>query len=191
MFRITSAGVSKIFGNRMDGLQPGSTAGNATATLEFVEAPSDWARNVIGIVRGSDPVLRGEYVAIGAHNDHNGLRPGSTTDHDSLKAYNDENLRLQMQVVKGDLRAITPAQRAAIKVNMDSIRKLHPVPRIDSVLNGADDDGSGSMAVLEIAEAIAKMPVKPKRSIIFIWHTGEESGLVGSTLFHRQPHRAD
>ena len=47
---------------------------------------------------------------------------------------------------------------------MDSIRQLHPTPRLDSINNGADDDGSGSMAVLEIAEAIMAMPVKPKRS---------------------------
>jgi hypothetical protein len=185
MFHLSSAAVNKIFGNRMDGLQPGATAGNATATVEFVEEPSDWARNVVGIVRGSDPKLAGEYVAIGGHNDHNGLT--TPVDHDSLKAWNDANLRLQMQVVKGDLRAITPEQRASIRVNMDSIRKLHPVARMDSVNNGADDDGSGSMAVLEIAEAIAKMPVKPKRSIIFIWHTGEEAGLLGSNYWTANP----
>jgi len=185
MFHLSGAAVTKIFGNRMDGLQPGATAGNATATLDFVEEPSDWARNVVGIVRGSDPKLAGEYVAIGGHNDHNGLT--TPVDHDSLKAWNDANLRMQMQVVKGDLRAITPEQRASIRVNMDSIRKLHPVARMDSVNNGADDDGSGSMAVLEIAEAIAKMPVKPKRSIIFIWHTGEEAGLLGSNYWTANP----
>ena len=185
VFRISSAAAGRIFGNRIDGLQPGATGGSATANLDFVETPSDWGRNVIGIVRGSDPKLRGEYVAIGAHNDHNGLT--TPVDHDSLKAWNNERLRLQMNVVKGDLRAITPAQTAAIHVNMDSIRKLHPVPRMDSVLNGADDDGSGSMAVLEIAEAVARMPVKPKRSILFVWHTGEESGLLGSSYFTANP----
>jgi Zn-dependent M28 family amino/carboxypeptidase len=70
---------------------------------------------------------------------------------------------------------------------MDSIRRVHPVARLDSINNGADDDGSGSMAVLEIAEAVAAMPVKPKRSTIFIWHTGEEGGLIGSAFFARHP----
>jgi hypothetical protein len=184
---LTSAAAAKLLGGNVDGMQAGTSGGAVSSHLEYVEAPSDWARNVVGIVRGSDPKLAGEYVAIGAHNDHNGLRLGGRIDHDSLKAWNDENLRLQLQVVKGDLRAITPAQRAAIHVNMDSIRKIHPVARIDSVQNGADDDGSGSMGVLEIAEAVAKMPVKPRRSIIFIWHTGEEAGLLGSSYWTANP----
>ena len=187
-FHLTSTAAMKILGANVTSAQPGAAGGSVTAYLQWQEMPSDWARNVIAIVRGSDPKLAGEYVAIGAHNDHNGLRlGGNPIDHDSLKAFNDENLRLQMLVVKGDLRAISAAQRAAIHVNMDSIRKIHPVPRIDSVLNGADDDGSGSMGVLEIAEAVAKMPVKPKRSIIFIWHTGEEAGLNGSAYWAANP----
>jgi len=55
------------------------------------------------------------------------------------------------------------------------------------VYNGADDDGSGSVAVLEIAEAFAKSNPKPKRSIIFVWHTGEEAGLLGSQWFTDHP----
>jgi Zn-dependent M28 family amino/carboxypeptidase len=83
--------------------------------------------------------------------------------------------------------ALTPQQLASIRVNMDSIRQRHPVARLDSINNGADDDGSGSMAVLEIAEAIQAMQTKPKRSTLFVWHTGEESGLVGSYFFARNP----
>ena len=79
------------------------------------------------------------------------------------------------------------AKMASIRVNMDSIRKIHPKVRLDSIRNGADDDGSGSMAVLEIAEAIQAMKVKPKRSILFVWHTGEEAGLVGSAFFTTNP----
>ena len=45
--------------------------------------------------------------------------------------------------------------------------------------NGADDDASGSTSVLGVAKAFATGP-KPKRSIVFVWHTGEESGLYGS-----------
>jgi Zn-dependent M28 family amino/carboxypeptidase len=70
---------------------------------------------------------------------------------------------------------------------MDSIRKRYPKPRLDSINNGADDDGSGSMGVLEIAEAIMAMPVKPKRSILLVWHTGEEAGLLGAAHFTRHP----
>jgi Zn-dependent M28 family amino/carboxypeptidase len=49
----------------------------------------------------------------------------------------------------------------------------------DRINNGADDDGSGSVAIMSIARAFATGP-KPKRSILFVWHAGEESGLLGS-----------
>ncbi len=70
---------------------------------------------------------------------------------------------------------------------MDSIRRLYPAARLDSINNGADDDGSGSVSVLEIAEAFAKSGVKPKRSILFVWHTGEELGLLGSRFYTDNP----
>jgi hypothetical protein len=56
-----------------------------------------------------------------------------------------------------------------------------PVPfdQRDIISNGADDDGSGSTALLGIAKAFATGP-KPKRSVVFVWHAGEESGLQGS-----------
>jgi len=49
----------------------------------------------------------------------------------------------------------------------------------DKIWNGADDDGSGSSAMLGIAKAFANGP-KPKRSVVFVWHTGEEADLYGS-----------
>jgi Zn-dependent M28 family amino/carboxypeptidase len=71
-------------------------------------------------------------------------------------------------------------------VNVDSLRKIRP-PRPDSVYNGADDDGSGSVGLLEVAEYFATLPVKPKRSLLFVWHTGEEAGLLGSRWFTDNP----
>ena len=49
----------------------------------------------------------------------------------------------------------------------------------DRINNGADDDGSGTVALMALARAFAQGP-KPKRSLLFVWHTGEESGLWGS-----------
>ena len=49
----------------------------------------------------------------------------------------------------------------------------------DLINNGADDDGSGTVAIMSIARAFALGP-KPKRSVMFVWHAGEESGLLGS-----------
>jgi hypothetical protein len=56
----------------------------------------------------------------------------------------------------------------------------------DTICNGADDDGSGTVGVLAMAEAFAKGP-RPKRSILFVWHAGEERGLWGSEYFVEHP----
>lgn len=55
------------------------------------------------------------------------------------------------------------------------------------VFNGADDDGSGTTAMLEIARAFAKNPERPKRSLLFVSHTGEEKGLLGSRYYTEHP----
>ncbi len=52
---------------------------------------------------------------------------------------------------------------------------------------GADDNGSGSTALLNIAKAIASNPVKPKRSVLFMWFAAEEIGLVGSAHYVANP----
>lgn len=103
-----------------------------------VRVKSDGAttQNVVAVFEGSDPVLKNEYVALGAHYDHVGI---------------------------------------GIPVNGDSI------------YNGADDDGSGTTALLAIAEALAKASTRPKRSVLFVWHAGEEKGLWGSRYFTDYP----
>ena len=174
------------------GLEPAGDSGTyfqeiGTTSQRFAgNGPPGSARNVIAILRGSDPVLRNEFVAIGAHNDHVGTRP-SAVDHDSLRAYNLELHRAGAphwdRTVPAERRA---AARDAIRVNMDSLRRIRPARR-DSIYNGADDDGSGTVTVLEIAEALAKTSVKPKRSILFVWHTAEEKGLLGAKWFTDNP----
>ena len=93
-------------------------------------------QNVVAVFEGSDPVLKDEYVALGAHYDHVG--------------------------VGGPVNG-------------------------DAIYNGADDDGSGTTALLAIAEALAKAPTRPKRSVLFNWHAGEEKGLWGSRYFTEYP----
>jgi len=92
----------------------------ADGRTEEVKVP-----NVVGLLEGSDPKLKNEYVGIGGHLDHLGNSNGL----------------------------------------------IYP---------GADDDGSGSTAVMLIANAMAKNPKKPKRSILFMTFCGEEMGLLGS-----------
>ena len=152
-----------------------------TASIRFMDTSLP-GRNVIAILPGSDPTLRGQYIAIGAHNDHVGLRQ-QPVDHDSLKAF--------MQVVRpqgadSPNRPATAEESARVRAILDSLRAINS-PRRDSINNGADDDASGSMTVLEIAELFAKGPQKPKRSILFVWHTGEEMGLWGANYFTAHP----
>jgi hypothetical protein len=182
--RLTRAAAARLFGRAtLDGVPLGTTGGAVTASLDFIELPTEYARNVVAVIPGSDPVLKNQYVAIGAHNDHVGFS-SAPVDKDSVKAFNDIRNRL---LLANNMVTLDAQKLGAIRVNMDSIRKAHPKPRLDSIRNGADDDGSGSMAVLEIAEAVAGMKVKPKRSTLFIWHTGEEAGLVGAGFFVANP----
>lgn len=112
-----------------------------------VQAETQWTQNVIGVLEGSDPALKSEYVAIGAHYDHVGKGLPSEDPHKF------------------------PAKDKSTT---------------DVIYNGADDDGSGTVAVLMMAEAFARAP-RPKRSILFIWHCGEEKGLWGSQYFTDHP----
>ncbi|MDZ7631222.1 MAG: M28 family peptidase [Gemmatimonadaceae bacterium] len=164
-----------IFGVDAASLTPGQTGKALTSNLTFAETPSP-AYNVVAMIPGSDPALKGQFVAIGAHNDHDGVRAGAV-DHDSLRAF--QRAAWTMAGAYAGLPPLNAQQRAAIRVNVDSLRAIRPA-RLDSIYNGADDDGSGSMAVLEIAENVARSRVKPKRSILFVWHTGEEKGLLGA-----------
>jgi len=101
------------------------------------EASSLTAPNVVGILDGSDPVLKDEYVVFSGHMDHMGMG--------------------------------TPDQNG------------------DSIFNGADDDASGTIAVVEIAEAMTALPTPPKRSMIFLLVSGEEKGLWGSEYYAENP----
>jgi Zn-dependent M28 family amino/carboxypeptidase len=59
-------------------------------------------------------------------------------------------------------------------------------PNKDRIFNGADDDGSGTVGILNLAEAYAAV-TRPRRSLLFVWHCGEERGLWGSDYFVQHP----
>ena len=59
--------------------------------------------------------------------------------------------------------------------------------RPDSINNGADDDASGTVGVIELAEAFSRAGARPKRSMIFLTVSGEEKGLWGSDYFAGNP----
>ena len=109
-----------------------------TLTLtQRMRAENITAPNVVGVLEGSDPELRDEYVVFSAHMDHVGVGA--------------------------------------------------PDARGDSIFNGADDDASGTTAVVEIAEAMASLPTPPRRSMLFLLVSGEEKGLWGSEYFANNP----
>jgi Zn-dependent M28 family amino/carboxypeptidase len=93
------------------------------------------APNTVGILEGSDPKLKQEYLIYSAHMDHIGITPG--------------------------------------------------LP--DSINNGADDDGSGTVGVVELARAFSRLEARPRRSIVFLTVSGEEKGLWGSRYFSEHP----
>ncbi len=71
--------------------------------------------------------------------------------------------------------------------HMDHVGVGNPDANGDSIYNGADDDASGTVAVMEIAEAFAALPEAPPRSMIFLLVSGEERGLLGSRHFADNP----
>ncbi len=177
---LPTSSLPALFGKPLDQLEPGDTGPAIQGDVTF-EGNDLGASNVVAVLEGSDPALRGQYVALGAHNDAIGMVP--PVDHDSLRAYNTVMRPRGANDPPGEPNA---EKAARIQSMVDSMRKLRPA-RLDSIVNGADDDGSGSMALLEIAEALVRSGTRPKRSILFVWHTGEESGLQGSRWFSDNP----
>src|SRR5262245_46155191 len=121
-----------------DGLEP---AGDEHTFFQHFDFPvrggkgKATTQNVVGILRGSDPVLRDEYVIVGGHYDHVGT-----------------------------------------SASADAGRIGGPVDG-DTIWNGADDNASGTSAVLEIAQALALSGIPTKRSFLFIAFSAEEQGL--------------
>jgi hypothetical protein len=180
-FYVTKPVARAMLGRDAESAQPGEQGGVVRGQVRYVarDAP---ARNVVAIIPGSDPALRGQYVAIGAHNDHIGFNT-EPAEHDSVKAF---QMIARPQGADNEETPVTEADWTRIRHIIDSLHTKH-APRRDSIYNGADDDGSGITTVLEIAEAFAKTKVKPKRSLLFVWHTGEELGLLGSSYFTDHP----
>lgn len=182
---VTASAAEALLGAPADGAVKGQAGRSVQANIVFHDEAAP-GRNLVAILGGSDPRLRGQFVALGAHNDHIGLSAGAPVDHDSLHLYNQARFAIVGMVPRG--RRASPeqlAQVAAIRVNMDSVRQQRAT-RPDSIRNGADDDGSGSVTLLELAEAFSR-GARPKRSILFVWHTGEEKGLLGSRWFADHP----
>lgn len=183
-FIVTRAVAERMLGKPLAGAAVGDAGKTVSGAYRYAAAPVPApARNVIGVLRGSDPAVRGQYVIVSAHNDHDGILPRAL-DHDSVRAY---NFVMRPQGANDPIGTPTPPQQARIAALRDSLRRLHSgVVRMDSIMNGADDDGTGTVTMLEIAQSLAAAP-RPRRSILFMSHTAEEKGLYGSQWFTDHP----
>lgn len=178
---ISRAVAESLFGKPVAQLGVGDAGAPVTARWNHAwRLSATPARNVIAVLPGSDPTLEGEYVLVGAHNDHVGVNP-VVVDHDSVRAY---NMVVRRQGANDPVCVPTAAQQQRIDSLIRVARAIR-APQRDSIMNGADDDGSGTVVMLEIAEQFARE--KPARSIVFISHQGEEGGLLGSRWFTDNP----
>ena len=178
---VSEALVARLFERPIDELEPGARGATIRGELTMVdgdtEAPS---RNVVAVIRGTDPELRDEYVVVSAHSDH--VAPVTpAVPHDSLRAY--------LTVVRplgaeSEDRPPTPTEQQAILARLGEGNRD---PRPDSIRNGADDDGSGSVALLEIGRVLAGRQESLRRSVLLVWHTAEEAGLFGAQHFTDNP----
>jgi len=169
-------------------IQPMSLAARVTINIDnkFEVVNEQITHNVVGMVEGSDPALKDTYILVGAHLDHIGYSQTGAGRGGATDGCRRRSPEAQAAVTATGKVVQRPTQRggqgggqgAAGGRGGPAVRAV-PIDQRDLVSNGADDDGSGSTSVLAIAKAFATGP-KPKRSIVFVWHSGEESGLYGS-----------
>jgi hypothetical protein len=181
----TDAAIAGFFHTPLDSLKPGDAGVVVRARYGIVDEPtSAAARNVVAVLPGSDPSLATEYVAFGAHSDHLGFN-SHPVDHDSIRIYN----RTVRPGGAEDAKArATLEQFATVNAELSALRRSKAgAARPDSIFNGADDDGTGSVALLEIAQEYSASRTKPKRSTLFVWHVGEEKGMLGSGWYTDHP----
>ncbi|MDE3127116.1 MAG: M28 family peptidase [Gemmatimonadota bacterium] len=185
LFFVTPEAAARLFDAPLAQVRPGDAGKGVSYDVQVKVAPVAYpARNVVGIIPGSDPLLKHEYVAIGAHNDHIGFNH-HPVDHDSLRIFNHIVRPMGNDSPNG---SATAQQMAEVNEDLAAWRAAHPgTARLDSIDNGADDDGSGTVTALEIAQKIASLNPRPRRSLLFVWHVGEEKGLLGSTYFTDHP----
>ena len=74
-----------------------------------------------------------------------------------------------------------------VSAHMDHVGVGRPDETGDSIYNGADDDASGTAVLVEVAEALATLETRPRRSVLFVAVSGEEKGLLGSRWFADHP----
>jgi hypothetical protein len=160
-----------------DPLPPLLSADDAFFEFLFSGGPSSWP-DVEKRIRAGEPVpsidLANVRVTIDADDTYDVVTTERTENVVGLIEGSDPRLKSTYVLFGAHLDHmgyVRGAGQANGRVNV-------PVTE-DPIWNGADDDGSGSTALLAMAKAFMTGP-RPKRSIVFVWHAGEEAGLLGS-----------
>jgi len=166
-------------------LQPQSLPAKVTVVIDngFEVVSQQVTHNVVGVVEGSDPKLKGTYVLFGAHLDHTGYSQTGAGRGSGTDACRRRSPAAQAAVTAAGKVVQRPAAGrggpAGGGRGATPAATTLPFEERDVINNGADDDGSGSASLMAIARAFATGP-KPRRSLLFVWHAGEEQGLYGS-----------
>ena len=143
--------------------------------------------NVVGLIEGTDRRLKETVVLFSAHLDHVGASQTGGGRGGGTDVCRRRSPAAQAAVTAAGKTVQRPSGRAAGRGGAaegagrgtGAAPAPTPFDQRDLISNGADDDGSGSTALLAIAKAFATGP-KPKRSIVVAWHAGEEGNLLGS-----------
>jgi len=80
-----------------------------------------------------------------------------------------------------------PDEYVLMTAHWDHLGVGKPDEKGDSIYNGALDNASGTAAILQIARAFTKSAAKPERTVVFLWVTAEEQGLLGSAYYAQHP----
>ncbi len=148
-------------------------------------------------MRGRDtpsPEIEATAVWIASQMEAAGLKPGAA-DGTWIHRYTHD--RFEDGATAPNVVAVLEGSDSVLKneyvvysAHMDHVGVRQPregSESTDSIYNGADDNASGTSTLMEVAEAMAELEVKPKRSMMFVWVSGEEKGLLGSRAFADDP----
>ena len=123
---------------------------------------------------------------------YDSLPAGATQAAADVRIPAPSELPIKVRNVAGVLRGSDPQLKETyviVSAHYDhlGVRENCDPSKEDCVNNGANDDGSGTVGVLELASALSKLSPRPRRSVLFLTFFGEELGLVGSRYYGRHP----
>lgn len=177
------AAIIVLFTGRQAGELPALAAGLSDSSLRLqptLEGPRELPMVIFGTAKDAGPLLPAGWP----RNDHSRVLDGRSFEakvdlvQDVVPAFN------VVAVIPGSDSALAHTY-VAFGAHLDHIG-IQPAEHGDSIANGADDDGSGTVALIEMAKRAQRAP-RTKRSLLFVWHTGEELGLFGSEWFTSHP----